>query len=382
MKISHEEFKERQQLLRRKMCQAGIDALCAGASAQIDTRGVIRYLTGYYVPVFEEYLVVPRQGPVTLFVHDGCGADFAKNVCAVDDVVVIPEREYATDGAKCVASFLKRLGCKTVGTAWSRSISSSFFLSFVRHASGFETQDFSPVLEGMRAVKSPAEISLMREAVKFNEDVFDFYLKKVALGKSVVDAVRAASAYALQGGGEDLYWMASTAEIPTMAFLAAAKRQSRPWRRGDCHYIVLEHSTGEGYFSEITQLISFGTPKKEYAEAYAAVVRAQKAACSAIEVGVPVSRLADAAQEVLCGCGYCQRCKISPCIGHSQGLDAWELPRISGDDPTIIRPGMRFNIHPAVALPDGAKITSCISCISTDDGAELLSSLPEEIIVL
>ncbi len=381
MRISKGEFRVRQQILRRRLGETGVDALCVGASAQIDTRGGLRYLTGYYVPVFEEYLVVPREGPVTLFVHDGCGADFAKNFCAVDDVVILPEREYATDPAKCVTSFLNCIGCKTVGTAWSRSISSSFYLSFLRHAN-MKTRDLNPVVEDMRSVKSPAEISLMREAVKFNEEVLDFYLKKVAVGDNELDAVKAASAFALQGGAEDLYWMASTAGIPTMAFLAAAKSQPRNWQRGDYHYIVLEHSTGEGYFSEITQLISFGAPKKAYVDAYAAVTAAQKAAFSAIAPGVPVSRLADAAQEVLCGCGYCQKAEISPCIGHSQGLDAWELPRISDDDPTIIRPGMRFNIHPAVTLNDGAKITSCISCLSTDDGAEILSSLPEEIIVL
>ena len=125
MHITKEEIRQRQEYLRYTMAEMDVDALCVGASAQIDTRGIFRYLINYYLPVFEEYLVIPRRGPVVLFTHDGCGADYAKAFGVVDEARLIPEGEYAADPAACVVSFLNDIGCKTAGTAWGRGISAS-----------------------------------------------------------------------------------------------------------------------------------------------------------------------------------------------------------------------------------------------------------------
>jgi len=381
--ITRDEIKQRQEHLRDVMTKEGIDALCVGASAQIDTRGLLRYLIDYYLPVFEEYLVIPRQGPVVFFPHDGCGADHARAFGVVDEVRPIPDREYATDPAKSIVSFLKEIACKTVGTAWGRGISSGFCISFRSHIEDIKDRDFSTVLERMRMIKSPSEIKLIKEAVRLNETVLDRYLKNIAVGRIDMEAVCDASQYALQNGAEDLYWMTSSSEIPAIGFLATSRRRHHILNRGEYHYVVLEHSCSGGYFSEITQLISLGKPKNGYIEALNAVTAAQKEAAAAIRPGIQVSRIADIAHKVLTDYGYRDEdASLSPCIGHSQGLDAWEPPQISGDEKMTVKPGMRFNLHPVVVLPDGAKITSCISYMSTEDEAELLSSLPAEIIVV
>ena len=40
------------------MRDMGLDAVMFSASSQITSRGSLRYLFGYYMPVFEEYLVI------------------------------------------------------------------------------------------------------------------------------------------------------------------------------------------------------------------------------------------------------------------------------------------------------------------------------------
>ncbi len=383
MYITKEEIRRRQEYLRRIMAGMETDALCVGASAQIDTRGIFRYLINYYLPVFEEYLVIPRLGPAVLFVHDSCGMDYARNFGVVDEVRVMPEREYAADPAKSVVSFLRDIGCKTVGTVWGRGISSSFCLSFRNHLGGIKTKDFAAILDRMRMIKSPAEIAIMKEAVRFNEKVLEVYLKEIAIGRREQDTLGEASLFALQNGAEDLYWMNFSCKIPAMGYHAASRERASRWQRGDYHYVVLEHSYRGGYFSEIIQMVSLrGKPKKEYLDAYRAVSAAQREAGCAIKPGVQVSRLSDIARSVLAAYGYCRPEAPFPSIGHSQGLDAWEPPRISGDENITIKPGMRFNLHPSVTLPDGAKITSCVSYLSTENGSELLSTPSGEIIVV
>lgn len=383
MQISKSEILDRQNRLRLIMAERGVDAVCVGGSAQIDTRGILRYLINYYLPVFEEYLVIPRRGPVVFFPHDGSGTDYAKAFSVVNEIRPIPDIEYVNDPALSIIKLFKELGCKKVGTAWGRGISSGFYKSFLNHIGSIETEDFAPIFDNMRMVKSPAEILLMKDAVRLNENILKQYLKNVAAGRSETEAVRVASDFALQQGAEDLYWMASSSRIPSLAFWAASRQFKHIWQQRDYHYIVLEHSCNGGYYSEITQLISFGEPAKEYSRAYQAIRTAQKAAAALIRPGIPVSQLADAAQKALIDYGYIQEGTVpSPCIGHSQGLDAWERPRISGDEETIIRAGMRFNIHPSVTLSDGAKITSCFTYLSTEQGVELLSDLPDEIIII
>jgi Xaa-Pro aminopeptidase len=367
------------------MSESGIDVLITGSSAQIDSRGALRYLAGYYLPVFEEYLVIPASGPVTFFAHDACGADYAQKYGVADDVRIIPNHEYNCSPGRCVAEFVMSQRGANLGMAGWAGISANFYRSLKSGLGGHEINDFTDEMNIMRMVKSPTEIVQTEEAVRLNESVFYHYLSLVRPGVREMDAINEASGFALENGAEDLYWMASSDEIPYLAYLAEARLKRHIFKAGDYSYIILEHSAEGGHFGETTHLVSLGDPKPEYVRAFAAVGMAQRAAAERIRPGALTGEMADASHEALADAGYEDRSKSlrpSAAIGHGQGLDAWEFPRIASGDETVIQPGMRFNIHPAVVLPDGAKITSCDCYISTETAARRLSSLPYEIIAV
>jgi len=378
--IKNTEIKLRQDNVRREMLKRGIDVLITGSSAQMEFRGVLRYLMDYYLPVFEEYLVMPLSGPATFFAHDGCGAKYAESLGCVDDARIIPGNEYNDAPGKCVAEFVTSLNCKSVGISGLAGFSANFYLSLQRRLGDIQLIDFTQQLNRIRMIKGPEEILLAEAAVKLNEDVFYDYLNYVKPGNSELEAVNNASLFALNAGAEDLYWMVSSGKIPHLAFLHQARQSKHVWAKGDYHYVVLEHSAAGGHFGEIIQLISIGAPKPEYVRAFSAVSEARKAAAAEIKRGAPVGGMADASDRALAEWGYPQNGRSA--IGHSQGFDLWEFPGIAHGESTLIQPGMRFSIHPAVALPDGAVITSCDSYISTDTGARRLSSTPCEIIVI
>ena len=118
-----QETRARQQAVRKAMAAEGIDVLITGASSQLEFRGILRYLANYYLPVFEEYLVIPLDGPVTFFAHDPSGADYAANSGAVDEIRIIPGNEYNPDPGKSVAGFVKSLAPKTIAAAGQPGIS-------------------------------------------------------------------------------------------------------------------------------------------------------------------------------------------------------------------------------------------------------------------
>lgn len=382
---SPEEIRTRQAALRARMAEEGIDVLVTGASAQMDCRGLLRYLIGYYLPVFEEYLVISAEGSVVFFAHDACGAEYASRYCAADEIRIIPGHEYNSAPGKCVAAYIKALHPQKLGIANLSGLCARFYLSLRNDLEDRAMHDFTPQIARLKMIKSPAEIALSEAAVRLNESVFYRYVQFVKPGASETDAINAASGFALALGAEDLFWMSASGPIPRIGHLSGARQEKHVWQKGDYNTIVLEHSLSGGYFGETTHLISLGKPKPEYVRAFGAVCEAQRAAAACISPGATVDSLAVAAEGVLAEYGYSKPIEPSqqpPAIGHGQGLDVWEHPCIVRGDQTVIAPGMRFCIHPAVTLADGATITSCDNYVSDDAGARRISSLPYEIIAV
>ncbi|MBR1671885.1 MAG: aminopeptidase P family protein [Fretibacterium sp.] len=377
--ISRQELFRRWKAVRWEMEQAGVEALVAFGSPQLMARGLLRWLVDWPTPVFEEYLVMPLEGPVTLFVHDASEAEFARAYCAADEVKVIPALEYATAPCRSAAEFIKALGVRRAATA-GRGMSAAFQASLSQTLGNIPLVSLAPQLERQLMVKSPEEIRLSEAAVKLNEEVFHYYLGLVKPGGREVDAVAEASRFALSSGAEELYWMSASGSVPGLALMAQARERAHVWQRGDCHCIILEHAAAGGHMGETTHLLSLGKPKEEYARAFAAVGEAQAAAASKIRPGARVGDVARASEEALKACGYDGMFSQGAPIGHGQGVDVWEIPCIAAGDETIVVAGMRFNLHPSVRLEDGAVITSCDCWVAEGDSARRLSTLPREII--
>lgn len=366
------------------MADARIDALVIAAAARTDSRGALRYLAGYYVPVFEEYLVVTAPGRTVLFVHDQCGVSYAKKYAAADEVYAIPTDEYDTEPGKLIAEYMRSVGAKSAAIA-GNNYSARFYASLCGnlHCSGL--YDFSYELDKVRAAKDGAELQLAADAARLNDAVLSYYIERLAGGSNICGAVADASGFAYKSGAEDLYWMASLDTAPQTAFL------SEMWKCGDTnvkgryHYIILEHSASGGHFGEVTQLVSFGKPKAEYLSAFSAVRDAIQAASAKIRPGAVIGDIAKASEEILIRAGYLDKSlaeSSAASIGHSQGYDIYEPPRITRNNNTLVEEGMRFNIHPAVRLDDGAVITYCDCYIAEHNGCRRLSSLSYDIAVI
>lgn len=380
----NKEFLKRQETVRLCMANAHVDALVIAAAARTDSRGALRYLTDYYVPVFEEYLVVTASGKTALFVHDQCGVSYAKKYAAVDEVYAIPADEYDTDPGKGIAEYIRSSGAERPAVAGS-NYSALFYASLCGNLHCSCLYNFSSELDKIRAAKDGAELHLAVDAARLNDAVLSYYIERLAVGSNICDAVADASGFAYKSGAEDLYWMASLDTVPQTAFLSEMWKCSDTNTRGRYHYIILEHAAAGGHFGEVTQLVSFGKPKAEYLSAFSAVRDAIQAASAKIRPGAMIGDIAKASEEILIRAGYLDKSlaeSSAASIGHSQGYDIYEPPRITRNNGALIEEGMRFNIHPAVRLDDGAVITYCDCYIAEKSGFRRLSSLSYEIAVI
>ncbi|MCI8515023.1 MAG: aminopeptidase P family protein [Lachnospiraceae bacterium] len=382
MKTPGEELAFRLAKVRRAMEEAGVEALVTGSSAQYDHRGMLRYLTDYYISVFEEFLVIHTDGPVVFFAHDASGVSYMEELGAVDEVRPIPGEEYTVRPGKCVAEYLKERRISHVGLAGLSGLSAAFYRSFTEAAEGLLQRDMTRELWQIRMRKSPYEMALSREAIRLNEEVFRYYLTQVAAGKTEYEAIQRAAAYGWEAGCEDQYWLADTGKGTLCRPLPLVREKGRIWQVGDMHGVVMEHSAAGGHYSELSRHLSIGREAPAFTAAYEALAQAQEEAFAVMRPGNTVGQVAEAVEtslrKTVFGARYAKRAAPLS-MGHGQGLDVWEYPRIIRGDETLLASGMRLNLHPSVELPDGTSVSFCDLYGITEKSAEKLSSLEDRV---
>ena len=389
MQLSMKEFDRRKKVIRDAMAMHDVDIILVGGSDKWEQRGMLRYLTGYYVPIFEEYVLLPVEGPLTFFAHYSYGAKHAEEYPAIEHADFIPLEDINSDPGKRVAQYINKYKPKRLGVTRT-NISADFYLSVLSHlAPGIEIMDFTHQFNLARMPKSAEEMALSEAGIKVCEDAFFAYLNGVREGSSELDAINEAKYIVSKAGCEDQYWMCGSGATPAQGSIPLAYDRKHIWKKGDLNVVIIEIAGLGGHFGEITHLISLGEPAPEVIKAFNAVSEAQKLAGAAIKPGIPIGDIADLVDQFFVDQGYYpknpdEKAKSTTgnLIGHGQGLDTMELPYIISGDQTIIKPGTRINIHPNVALPCGVRAISCDCYVATEDGSRRLSDMSYDIIVV
>ena len=387
--ISPQEYDRRKKVIREAMAKEDVDLIVIGGSDKWEQRGMMRYMTGYYVPIFEEYLLFPADGPLTFFSHYSYGAKHAHDYPAIECADYIPLEDINHDPGRRIAEYVNQYKPKKIGVTRS-NISAEIYVSMLAHLNpGIEIMDFTYAFDLARMPKSEEEIKLSEIAVKMNEDAFWAYLRGVREGGTEIDAITEANYALRKAGAEDQYWMVGSGKTPAQGSIPLAMDRKHVWKKGDLNVVVIEIAGPGGHFGEITHLISLGEPAPEVYRAFEAVGEAQRLAAAAIKPGVKIGDVADLVNQYFVDSGYypkdpAQRAQFTTgnLIGHGQGIDTMELPYIVSGDPTVIQPGTRINIHPNVALPSGVRALSCDCYVATETGCRRLSNMPYDLIVV
>jgi Xaa-Pro aminopeptidase len=135
-----------------------------------------------------------------------------------------------------------------------------------------------------------------------------------------------------------------------------------------------------GYASDCTRTYATGEIDARDGEVYALVLRAQEAALAAVRPG-PTGREVDAvARGIIDAAGHAEH--FGHGLGHGVGLAVHEGPRLSKQGETALEAGMVVTVEPGVYVPGaiGVRIEDLV--IVTDDGGEVVSSLPKDLEVV
>jgi Xaa-Pro aminopeptidase len=236
------------------------------------------------------------------------------------------------------------------------------------------------VVERLRAIKEPAEISRIRAAAELADEALRDTLDAGIVGRSERDVAIDLELRMRRLGADAPSFSSIVAAGANGALPHAEPRDTEIPR--DVLVTIDWGALHEGYCSDCTRTYATGERLPELArETYETVLRAQERGLAAVRAG-PTGREVDAvAREVIEQAG--QGAHFGHGLGHGVGMEIHEGPRMSqtaGDEP--LRAGHVVTVEPGVYIPGrlGVRIEDLV--VVRPDGQEVLTSLPKELTVV
>jgi Xaa-Pro aminopeptidase len=136
----------------------------------------------------------------------------------------------------------------------------------------------------------------------------------------------------------------------------------------------------EGYCSDITRTIAVGKPSEKMMEVYALVKEAQNTAEKSSISGATGKAIDSIARKIIADKGY--SAFFGHGLGHGLGLDVHEEPRLSQANENPLPVGSVVTVEPGIYLPGqfGVRIENDV--FLTEDGHEVLTDFPTDLIIV
>ena len=386
--VGQEEIARRHHLVREYMEKKDIAVLLVLASHK---EGYRWWLTGVDGTErrSESCFVVPRKGDI---LHVTGGKMAEEDEEAGQPVGAQPDAEEAFKGIRTVyqisafsiRKMMEESGGKRLGLVHGEDIRAQLYDYLEKFLPNVERVDVTEDFAGKKAVKSPEEQKLIREAVRLQERVLEGLSGYLKPGMREAEAVRYARYLAnhLGSGGIDAM------EYGQVELISWKDRQmqgpldvpGRCMEAGDMMEIKLRIRGNSGFYGFIARRFSFGEPAFIEKEIWQKAILLQEMAEEKIKPGKTVDRIEEEIREEAKGQGISLAEKdFSHGIGYcvSEGPD-----RASGLRNMPLQSGMVLAVEPEIVDERGNKACCGDVYAVTDDGIWRMSISGREIKIL
>jgi Xaa-Pro dipeptidase len=359
--IAAAEYQARLERARALTAALGGDALLVGAGASL------RYFTGVPWGATERLvaLLLPRKGrPIMICPAFELGS-LQADLKIEADIRLWQEHD---SPAALTARALSEIGADVL--ALDPAAPFSLFSALDKAAPSLRAVDATPVIDGCRGLKSPADLALMRYAKAITLDVHRRAAAILVPGIAA-SAVKRFIDTAHRAAGAD----GGSTFCAVQFGRATAYPHGLPGDQALEEGQLVLIDTGcqvEGYNADITRTYVFGEPGDEHRRIWDIEHEAQAAAFAAVRPGVPCEVIDETARQVL------QRHGLGPDYvlpglphrtGHGIGLSIHEGPYLVRGDTTRLAPGMCFSNEPMIVIPDRFGVRLEDHFHVTEDGA-------------
>jgi Xaa-Pro aminopeptidase len=233
-------------------------------------------------------------------------------------------------------------------------------------------------LKNLRAVKDPQELEWIRMAIEIASKSFLHAIEIIKEGISESEIAQEMEFFMRRTGSEATGFDIIVA-TGKRAALPHGKASEKRIEKGD--FILIDFgSTFQGYHSDQTRTLICGRPSPEQEKVYRTVKEAHDRAIERIRPGIPFQEVDKAAREHIQNFGYGEY--FGHGTGHGIGLAVHEDPAVNWENKSIAKEGMVFTVEPGIYIPEwgGVRIEDMVWV--TRDGAEVLTYLPRDLMVI
>lgn len=238
---------------------------------------------------------------------------------------------------------------------------------------GFKPQSAAIVLESLRRIKTPDEITKMKIASKSNDAIMAQMRDAIKLGMSEIELSQIALKLHNQTPQSGISFDPIVVFTENIADPHGVP-SNRSLKEGD---VVLIDMGGmlNGYASDMTRCF-FTAPNNAMKKIYDIVLQANEAAIQAVKIGATLASVDKAARDVIINAGY------GPYFihrtGHGIGIECHENLDVSSANQTIIENGMCFSIEPGIYIEGlgGIRIEDLV-CVE-NDAVSVLNHYPKQ----
>lgn len=245
-------------------------------------------------------------------------------------------------------------------------------------AGGLELVPRPALVESLRAMKEDSELDAIRRAAEITDRAYARLVEEGLVGKPERDLAWRMEQLFHELGAEGPAFPAIVAAGP-----GAARPHYHPGQRAvqQGEVVLVDAACKvDGYCSDCTRTFATGPLPDELEKAYAVCLEAQEAGLAAVRPGVS-GRAADAAARArIEAAGLGER--FGHGLGHGIGLDVHEAPRLSQESEDELAPGNVVTVEPGIYLEGvgGIRIEDLV--VVREDGPEVLTSLPRELLTV
>ena len=233
------------------------------------------------------------------------------------------------------------------------------------------------IVAELRAVKSEEEIAKIGRAARIGDRALEALTAETWVGRSERELAWRLRELAHAHGADDIAFDSIVASGTNGALPHAHPTEAIVERRT---LVTVDWGVRvDGYHSDCTRTFSTGGSLPDrLREIYDVCLEAQKAAVAGIKAGMTGVEADALARDPIAAAGYGD--DFGHGLGHGVGLMVHEAPRLSTESDDILVVGQAVTIEPGIYLPGLGGVRIEDLAIVRDDGVDLLTSFPKELI--
>lgn len=370
--MPEEELRGRLNQVRAAMTEGDFDLLLVyGDSWKF---GQLAYVSHFIPKNRGAMAVIPLEGEPALVIQEP-----SRNNPFSSTLTWIPETRSVGKFAQGVGEVVKARGLKPkrVGlVAVEEQLNSREWRELDKLFEGVERANFNHYLSSLRLMKSPVELSILKETVSILEEAMKQFEKTAIPGRKEYQVMAELERVARRRGVEDFRLLLARSGAPKIGLRPVA---DAALNKGEA-ILILVAASFQRYWAELGRTFSLGRPAETIANNYQVASRAFRQLAENTKAGVSPLAASDclstipspAARQSLQAYG----------LGNGLGLDLCEEPYLGKEGTVRINPGMVLTLRTCFTGEESGVGLISLPYLVTESGLECLSGRKDSLITV